>query len=98
MPNTLMEGMACKLPIVCSNISPMPETVGDAALFVNPENSEEIKNAILNYTLDYNLRVSNAKKAFENSKKFSWEKTSKDTFTYLQHILKNHITQKNVGK
>ncbi len=97
MPNTLMEGMACKLPIICSNISPMPETVGEGAIFVNPENPEDIKNAIFKYTFDYNLRVSNANKAFENSKKFSWEKTSKDTFTYLQHILNNHIKSKNVG-
>ena len=97
MPNTLIEGMACKLPIVCSNVSPMPETIGDAALFVNPENPEEIKNAILKYTLDYNLRVYNSLNAFENSKKFSWEKTSKDTFTYLQHILNNHNSPTNVG-
>ena len=87
MPNTLIEGMTACLPIVCSKLSPMIEMAGDSVLYFNPENPTDLKNAILQYVYNYNLRQELAVKSFEKSKSFSWEKSSKETFDFLEEIL-----------
>jgi glycosyltransferase involved in cell wall biosynthesis len=46
MPNILLEAMAAGLPIACSNRGPMPEVLGTAGLYFNPENPAEIACAI----------------------------------------------------
>src|SRR5207253_11491672 len=46
MPNILLEGMASGLPMACSNLGPMPEVLGDAGIYFNPERPDEIAAAI----------------------------------------------------
>ncbi len=41
-----LEAMACGTPTIVSNVSSLPEVVGDAALLVNPRDSEEIAVAL----------------------------------------------------
>lgn len=89
MPNTLIEGMTAKLPIISSNIQPMPEMIKDGAIYINPENIKEIKDAVIKLCYDSNLRMQLSSKAYELSLKFSWEKCSKETFNFLGEILAN---------
>lgn len=51
-----LEAMACGTPVVTSNVSSLPETVGDAALLVNPKNYDEIGNALNKLLSDSELR------------------------------------------
>ena len=50
-----LEAMACGTPVVTSNVSSLPEVVGDAAILVNPENvfdiARGIREALLNEPL-----------------------------------------------
>ena len=46
MPNILLEGMASGLPIACSNRGPMPEVLGDAGVYFDPENPNDIARAL----------------------------------------------------
>lgn len=46
MPNILLESMTSSLPIVCSNKGPMPEILGDAGVYFDPERVTTIENAI----------------------------------------------------
>ncbi len=43
----ILEAFASEIPVLTSNVSSMPEVAGDAAVFVNPYNIDEIKNGIL---------------------------------------------------
>ncbi len=43
---TPLEAMACGTPVIVSNVSSLPEVVGDAALLVNPQNDEEMTVAL----------------------------------------------------
>ena len=51
-----LEAMACGTPVVCSNVSSLPEVVGDAAMLVNPENVFDIARGMSEVLLDEELR------------------------------------------
>ncbi len=68
-----LEAMACGTPVVTSNVSSLPEVVGDAAQIVNPENVFDIARGIREVLLDQNLRSRLILRGFEQLKHFSWD-------------------------
>jgi len=74
-----LEAMACGVPVVTSNKSSLPEIVGDAGVLINPENVEEIKEAIIDVLEDEALRKDMVKKGLKRVKLFSWKKCAEDT-------------------
>jgi glycosyltransferase involved in cell wall biosynthesis len=74
-----LEAMACGTPVVCSNVSSMPEAVGDAALLVDPEDTRSIEEAILRIVTDSDLRASLRARGYERSGAFSWHLSAKRT-------------------
>ena len=52
---TLVEAMSCGTPIICSNTTAMPETCGDAALYFDPYNTDELSEQISSLLLDKKL-------------------------------------------
>ena len=83
MPNTLIEGMCTGLPIACSNRGPMPEILQDGGVYFDPENIDSIVNALEAIIINGSLRKKIAEKSKKYSKKFYWEKCSKETFSFL---------------
>jgi len=81
-----LEAMACGTPVVTSNVSSLPEVVGDAALLVDPENVEEIASAIEKVLTDEKLREELIRKGFERVKRFSWEKTARETIEVYKSV------------
>lgn len=87
-----LEAMACGTPVVTSNVSSLPEVVGEAALLVDPLNVQELANAKHRLLLDQKLRNKLIRKGFERIKLFSWEKTARETL----QVYKTTINEKNV--
>lgn len=83
----ILEAQAVGRPVITSNILSMPEVGGDAALYVNPLNTEEIKKAILSIIHDEKIRNSLIKKGFENAIRFDAEYIAKQYDTLYQDIL-----------
>ena len=90
MPNTLIEGMSSGLPIACSNRGPMPEVLQDGGVYFDPENVEEIENAILKIITDPVDRMRISKRALELSNFYSWKRCSRETFEYLIEIVRQN--------
>ncbi len=82
----LLEAMACGSAIACSSLSSMKEVAGDAAIYFNPLEIEEIVEALQKYLKDPELRKKMSDKALSRSSEFTWEKCSKETFSYLSEI------------
>lgn len=72
-----LEAMACGTPVVASNVSSLPEVVGDAAMLVNPENVFDIARGIRDVLLDEQLRATLIEKGREQAARFSWERTAR---------------------
>ncbi|TIC78983.1 glycosyltransferase [Crenobacter intestini] len=95
MPNTLIEGMASTLPIVSSNRGPMPEILGAAGVFFDPENPKSIASAIECILKDPSYGKKLAQDAKEISDRFSWDRCSQETFSYILEIFNS---SRNINK
>lgn len=70
-----LEAMAHGTPVVASNVSSLPEVVGNAAVLVNPENVFEIMRALHRVLLDRALRDRMKERSYQQAGRFSWEKS-----------------------
>jgi glycosyltransferase involved in cell wall biosynthesis len=85
----ILEAMKYGCPVVTSNISSLPEAGGDAALYVNPLDVEDIKKNLELIIGDLELRKKLIEKGYKQVKKFSWEKTAKETLKALEGLMIN---------
>ncbi len=72
-----LEAMACGTPVVTSNVSSLPEVVGEAAVLVNPENVFDIARGIREALLDETLRAELIRRGHAQAGRFSWERTAR---------------------
>lgn len=70
----VVEAQRCGLPCVTSNAASLPEVGGDAALYHDPLDAEELSRQLQRVYEDAVLRNDLRKKGFKNSERFSWEK------------------------
>jgi glycosyltransferase involved in cell wall biosynthesis len=73
-----LEAMACGTPVITSNVSSLPEAVGDAGILVDPYNIREIAEAMYRVISDGNLREQMRRKGLERARLFSWHKAAKE--------------------
>lgn len=86
MPNTLIEAMSVGLPIACSDRGPMPEVLENAGIYFNPDDAVSIANAVEKYLQDHQLMIDYAQRAHQLSKKYSWVRCARETFSYLRTV------------
>lgn len=79
-----LEAMACGTPVLTSNVTSLPEVVGDAALTVNPYDIDAIAEGIKRLIEDDNLRKELSQKGLARAKLFSWERTAEVTWSVLK--------------
>jgi len=82
----VLEAMKYGCPVVTSNVSSLPEAGGDAALYVDPQNVDDIKNKLELIVNKPELRKELIAKGYKQVKKFSWEKTARETLRTLESI------------
>lgn len=90
LPNILLEAMAAGLPIACSNRGPMPEVLGDAGIYFDPESSDTIEKALYTIFQGEDLRQQIACKAFSKAQEFSWKRCAEDTFSFIAETIRRH--------
>lgn len=87
----VIEAMACGVPTACSNEGALPEIAGEASLYFNSENPEEIAETILRL-IDTPENAECRNKLItagsEWIKKYSWKKTAEETIGYITSCLK----------
>ncbi len=79
----VLEAMSYGVPVVCSNTSSLPEVAGGAALLIDPNNIQEISEAMSKVFNDDDLRNKMIERGFENVGRFSWEKCARETMGVL---------------
>ncbi|PIR92902.1 hypothetical protein COT99_03595 [Candidatus Falkowbacteria bacterium CG10_big_fil_rev_8_21_14_0_10_43_10] len=68
----ILEAMACGVPVIASNTASCPEIGGEAAVYIDPRNHQEIADAINRILSDNNRRHSLIARGLERVKDFSW--------------------------
>ena len=84
----VLDALSLGTPTLTSNVSSLPEVAGDAALLVNPENTEDIARGLERLLTDETLRTQLKEKGPKQSEKFSWERT---VDLMMEAIKKTHI-------
>ena len=70
-----LEAMAAGAPVITSNVSSLPEVVGDAALLIDPLDAGAIADAMARVLTDQALRASLIARGHERVKAFSWTRS-----------------------
>jgi glycosyltransferase involved in cell wall biosynthesis len=82
-----LNAMACGVPVIVSNVGSLPEVVGEAGIQIDPKNVESISKAMKEMLLapeaKYNSMV---ERGIAQAKKFSWEKTARETLKIITNI------------
>lgn len=82
MPNILLESMASGLPIACSDRGPMPEVLGDAGVYFDPENADDVARALRELIESPRLRARLAEASFQRAQTLSWERCADETLGF----------------
>lgn len=83
-----LEAMASGTPVVASNVSSLPEGVGDAGVLVDPQNKEEIAEAMLQVLRDKGLQEEMRKRGLERAKKFTWQGAAEETVRVYEEAMR----------
>lgn len=83
----VLEAMACGTPVITSNISSMPEVAQNAALLVDPYNTDEISAAMQEIANSEQMRSHLRELGLIRASQFSWEKTGRATAEVLSRYL-----------
>jgi glycosyltransferase involved in cell wall biosynthesis len=86
MPNILLEAMAGGLPIACSSRGPMPEVLGDAGEYFDPEQPGEIAAAVERLAVDPALRTALSRRARERALEYSWDRCARETLAFVAEV------------
>lgn len=72
----ILEAQSVGVPVITSNIASMPEVAGDGAVYADPKSISSISDAIKLVVADEQLQANLVEKGFQNSSKFSWERSA----------------------
>lgn len=85
----VLEAMACGIPVITSDVSSLPEIVGDAGILVNPRSTLQIKNAMKLLLENEKLRETLKEKGIERAKKFQWRNTARKLLNLMENLRKS---------
>lgn len=82
----VLEAMACRTPVACSNTSSLPEVAADAALLFDPTSVESIADALSRLLADLDLREELRERGLRRAACFTWAETAEQTRNVYQSI------------
>ena len=83
----ILEAMQCGTPVICSNISSMPEVAGQAALLVDPRNEGDIARAMDTIYTDQRTREHYISLGRARARQFNWDTTARQTLQIYRSLL-----------
>lgn len=85
----IIEAFSCDCPVVLSNAGPMPEIAGDAGLYFDPNDVEEMENRILAVIQNDDIRKSLSEEGRRQLENYNWDKTAEETYICYKKVRNN---------
>ena len=82
-----LEAMVNECPVISSNSSSIPEVVGEAGEYFNPEDAENLSLAIENVVFNQNRIIALKSEGLKRINNFSWQKCAKETLKVYESIV-----------
>jgi len=86
----VLEALACGIPCTCSDIPPLREIAGDAALFFDPSDEQAIRSAMLRLIEDSGLREELAVRGPQRAQRFTWEDAAVRTLASIRRCAQDY--------
>lgn len=83
----VLEAMACGTPVIASNAASLTEVVGDGGLLVEPQDVDALAEAMIAVLTDSRLRASLRQRGLEQARRFSWERTARETLGVYREMM-----------
>jgi glycosyltransferase involved in cell wall biosynthesis len=83
----VLEAMACGTAVVSSSAASLPEVGGDAALYFDPMNVDEMAGQVARVLVDESLRRQLVDRGLKQAAKFSWDRTARETLAAFRDLL-----------
>lgn len=81
-----LEAMNCGAPVIASNLTSIPEVVGDGGILINPYDISEISSAMGNLLSSEKLKSELSYKGLKRAKEFSWQNTAQNTLKVYESV------------
>lgn len=92
LPNILIEAMAAGLPIACAKSGPMHEVLGNAGVYFDPLQPQDIAEAMRTLVNSADLRGRLAIQAQDLSRAYSWQRCARETFEFIAAVATSNRT------
>jgi len=83
----IIDAQHAGVPVACSSAGALPEVAGDGALTFDPLSVEDMANALQRGLVDMDLRAGIVAKGYENARRFSWDRTARETLAVYQSVV-----------
>lgn len=81
-----LEAMACGTPVIASNLTSLPEVIGNAGTIINPFDKNQLVEAMYEVLTNKDLRENLINRGLERAKIFSWERAAKETLMIYEKV------------
>jgi len=87
LPNKMFEYILTGVPVLASNFPQMKDIIDEfkVGLYIDPENSDELKKSLLRLINDNNLRKELSLNCFNAAKELNWEKEIKKLLPFIEN-------------
>jgi glycosyltransferase involved in cell wall biosynthesis len=82
-----LEAMSCGTPVITSNVSSIPEVVGDAGILIDPYDTTNLMEALVNTLNDEKLKVQLSQAGLSRASQYSWKRTAAETLDVYKKII-----------
>lgn len=83
----VLEAMGAGIPVLVSNTSALPEVAGDAALAVDPQNTDQLASALLRLANEEGLRSHLIQRGRDRTAEFTWRRAVDRTLAVYKELL-----------
>jgi glycosyltransferase involved in cell wall biosynthesis len=88
---TLLEAMACGIPVITSNTSAMPEVVGEAGILVDPHNSQDIADAVHRLVSQPQVYTDRRQRGLQRVQLFTWDHVAEQLTHVYRHVVNSSL-------